>query len=121
MKGIKGSVGGHFVNGRHFLNSFPDGGKVGKHTTGPALGHVRHVDGLHFFRNDIFGLLLGSHKKDLASALGDLLHGRRSFIQFCFGLVEVNDVDSVLLHKYIRSHGRIPLSLQVSKMHTCIQ
>ena len=120
-KGFKGSVSGHFINGRHLLYSLPDGGEVGKHTTWPTFCNVRHVDGFHLFSYNIFRLLLGGNEEDFASALSNLLHGISSLIQFHLGFVEVDDMDPVLLHKYIRRHGRVPLSLQVTEMHTCIQ
>ena len=118
---IERAVGGHLVDGGHFLDGFTYGGEVCQHTAGPTLGDVRHSDGCHLFGNNFLGLFLGRYEQHAATALGDLLDGRSSLIDLQDGFVQVDDVDAVLLHEDVRSHFGVPFALQVTKVRTGFQ
>ena len=111
----------HLVDGVHLLDGLADGGEVGEHATGPALGHIRHVDLLCALRNDILGLFLGGNEQDLAACVGKLLHHIGCLVYLDDSLMQVDDVDPVFLHEDVRSHFGIPFPLQVTEVDTCIE
>ena len=115
------SVSGEFVDVGHLLHSLADGLEVGEHATGPALGHIGHIYGCCLFGNDFLGLLLSSYKKNQTASLGDGLEGFSSLVNLGYGLVEVDDVDSVTLHENIGSHCRIPFTLEVAEVASSLK
>ena len=117
----EGTVAHHLVDVGHLLHSLADGGEVGEHATGPALDDVRHVDACSLLSHNVLGLLLRSNEEDLAAALGDSLQGVGSLVNLGYGLVEVDDMNAIALHKDVRSHGGVPLTLQVTEVATCLK
>ena len=80
-----------------------------------------HVDRGGLLLDEILGLLLGGDEEDLPAGLGQLLHLLGSLIDLADGLVQVDDVDSVLLVEDIGSHLGVPLTGQVAEVNTCIK
>ena len=111
----------HLVDGVHFLDGLADGREVGEHSTRPALGHGRHVDGGSLLGDDVLSLFLGGNEEDFAAAAGHLLEHFRCLVDLHDGLVQVDDVDSVLLVEDVRSHFRVPLAGKVSEVCACIK
>ena len=120
-EGLEGTVGHHLVDGVHLLDGLADRGEVGEHATGPALGHIRHVDFLCALGDDVLRLLLGGDEEDLAAGVGELLHDIGSLVYLDDSLVQVDDMDPVFLHEDVRSHLGIPFPLQVTEVDACIE
>ena len=115
------SVGGELVDVSHLLHCLADGLEVGEHTTGPALGNIGHIYGRCLLGNDFLGLLLSSYKKNQTASLGDGLQGFGSLVNLGYGLVEVDDVDSVTLHEDVGSHCGIPFTLEVAEVASSLK
>ncbi len=106
---------------RHFLDSLTDGGEVGEHTARPTLDDVRHVDRGSLFGYDVLGLFFSSDEQDLLATLGNALESLSSLVDLGYCLVEVDDMNAVALHEDVRSHGGVPLALQMTEMATCLK
>ena len=119
--GVQRTVGLHLVDLGHLPDGLADRREVGEHATGPALGHVGHVDGLGRLGHDVLGLLLRGHEQDALAALGNLLGGGSSLVNEGDRLVQVNDVDALLLREDVRGHVGVPLALEVSEVGSCLK
>ena len=106
------------VDVAHLFDSLADGEEVGEHTAGPTLGHVGHVHFLDHVGYGLFGLFLGGHEEDLTAGASDALGGAASVLDLVHRFVKVDDVDAILLHENVGSHGGVPFSLEVSEMTT---
>src|SRR5690554_1555240 len=89
----------HFIDALHFLYALTNGIEVGKHTTQPTFGSIRHVYPFSTFGNNFLSLFFSAHKHNLLTAAGNLLHGSSYFLQGSCGFIKVNDMYTFLLSK----------------------
>ena len=118
---VEGAIVHHLIDGGHLLHSLADGGEVGKHTASPTLRDVRHAYALCSSSDNVLTLLLGAYEENLTTAACDSLKSLSSFVDFYYGLVQIDDMDTVALHEDIRSHCRIPFALEVAEVATCFK
>ena len=64
----------------------------------------------------MFGLFFSGNEEYLLAGFCYALESSSGLVDLSGGLVEVYDVDTVALHKYIGRHSRIPFSLEVTEM-----
>ena len=105
----------------HLAHALGDGFEIGQETTQPSLVHVWHSHALRITLHAVLGLLLGTHKEDLAAfghqiankGVGRLYVGQR--------LGQIDDVDTVSLSEDEALHLRIPTPGLVSEMDSGIK
>ena len=98
-----------------------DGVEVGQHTTKPALVDIEHTAAFGLFGNRLLSLLLGTDKEQRPSVSHQLLNKLISFVQASNRLLEINDMNTIAIHKDELLHLRVPATCLVTKMDTSFQ
>ena len=99
-------------------NTFLDSGKIGQGTAQPAFHHIGHLTAHCLGLQDLFGLVLGADKQNRVAARGNFFNGIIGLLQILQGFLQINNMDSVPLHKNIGLHFRIPAPGEMSEVNT---
>ena len=100
----------------HLLDRLTDRGEVGEHTTRPTLCDVGHPYALSELSYRILSLTLGANEEDLLARAGHILDNLSTLIDLSYSLVQIDNVDTVALHKDVGSHSGVPLTWHVTKV-----
>ena len=118
---IKCAVLSHLLDSFQSVNSGLDRFKVGQHATQPSLIYIVHTTTLCFRFDCILSLLLCTHKEYRTSLGNNICNSIVSFINFSYGFLQINDMDTIPLREDIGRHLGVPSSCVMSKMNTCLQ
>src|SRR5215831_19555928 len=80
--------------------------------------HIVHATPGCFFSNSFLGLFLCAHEQDGSTICGYLLNKLVRFIQACYRLLQVNNMDAIAIHKDEWSHLGVPTTGLMPKVNT---
>ena len=111
----------HMLEAVELLDALVHGGPVGEHAAQPALGHVGHPTAVGLFADGLLRLALGADEEHVAALGYHVAHDVIGYIQGFYGLLEVDDVDTVALGEDVGAHARVPLVGAVTEVDAAFQ
>ena len=120
-KNIKSAVLRHSADRLQALDTGLDGLEVGQHAAKPSLVDIELTATKRFGSDRILCLLLGADKKDRAAVSDDLVDRLVCLVNFTYGLLEIDDVDTVALGIDVGSHLRIPSPGLMAEVNTSFE
>ena len=118
---LKSAVCFHLAQLLQTTDTLTDGFKVGEHTAQPTSVYIVSTGALRFLTDGIASLLLGTNKENGATVGGKLTNEIISLFQLLYGLLQVDDVDTVALGEDVLSHLGIPATGLVTKVYASFQ
>ena len=103
------------------LDSHLDGLEVGHHTAEPSGVYIVSVSSESLFLDGISCLLLSADKKNFLAVSRKIAYKIVSFFKLLYGLLKIDDVDSVSFGENVRCHFRVPSSCLVSEVNACFK
>ena len=120
-KNIESTVLRHTLDLFESLDTGLDGLEVGEHTTKPSLIYIVHTATLCFALDRFLSLLLCTNEKYGTALCCDIRDRIVSVVHHTYGLLQVDDVDTVTFCEDVRCHLRVPASGLMSEMNTGFQ
>ena len=120
-KNVEGAILCHLLDLLQTLDTSLDGLEVCKHTAEPSLVYVELTTTKSLCLYSILCLLLGTYEKNSTTVLYDLYHRVVGIVYHLYGLLKIDDVDTVTLCVDVRSHLRVPSSCLMTKVYASLK
>ena len=97
------------------------GGEVGQHAAQPSCVYIEHASALSFLADSVLSLLLGTNEQNGLASSSGITNEEVSLLQLLYGLLQIDNVDTVSLGENVLSHFRVPSSGLMAKVYASFQ
>ena len=118
---VKRAVLLHFTKLLEAADTCLDGLEVGEHAAEPSRIDIVHAAAQRFLLDRVHRLLFGADEQDILPVLCQLADEHIRLFHFLYGLLQVDDIDTVALGKNILGHFGIPAPGLVPEMDARFQ
>ena len=120
-KHCEGAVLLHLAQLGKTVDTGAHGLEVGQHATEPTGVDIVLINSFRFFLDSVLRLLLGADKQDVLAVSREITDEVVGFLDLLYGLLQVNDINTIALRVDVGSHFRVPASGLMAEMDTSFE